>query len=647
MLISSSHLSRHELRRLLGMKLELNEINKNFLCTLAREYAGGDADPESAEASPFLVEALFKFGELSLASRVVARRQLDGLQATGFDNLVTNYVTLLQYDFAFPPLSSPRPLYPPAPRAGDRLRVLSFYYATPVYQNNGYAVRTQAILENTTNEVLPFGRIGYPWVAGHLRDNQKSISGQVGQLEYHHRRGEMRNQTDTFANFGIAKDEIRRLITEFRPDVVHAASNFTVGFPALLAAHDCRIPFVYEMRGIWELTAGVGVHGWKESERFVVERKMETLIATHADRVITLTETQKAELVGRGIDDSKVDVVENCYDGDTEPTETTELVGQLRERFSGHTVIGYIGSIVNYEGLQLLIAALARRHPSLEDVRLMIVGDGPYADQLRGVVAASGIAERIHMAGRIPKSAARALYDHVDFCVLPRIDNEVVQLVSPLKLVEILAMGKVLLVSDVDAMAELVRKTGYGEVFRSGDEEDLLAKLVRIRSELPALKAHYARAREHILANHTWTQGARLWDETLRRAVATRSALVSAAPAPVAQDALRSFRPAMTELVIEPIMPLRRLARAKLPPGPCRLRLLMPKAAVGVSGLLVEEGTGRARHALLTSLPAEAEPEGMAQFEIMLAPESASVLMFHVSADGVEAARPASWVLRA
>ena len=69
----------------------------------------------------------------------------------------------------------------------------------------------------------------------------------------------------------------KEIIAELRPDIIHAASNFTVGLPAMLAARECRLPFVYEMRGIWELTAGVGVYGWEDSERFALERRLRNL----------------------------------------------------------------------------------------------------------------------------------------------------------------------------------------------------------------------------------------------------------------------------------------------------------------------------------------------------------------------------------
>lgn len=646
MLVDPLKASRYERLNLLKLRPNYDIDNKHLVVGLAHEFIHCKSEEEWLQRSAFLVEMLFKYGELSLAARVVMRRQELAFPSVGYDSLALSYRTLMQYDFDLPPAAAGAPLYSvDAVPPGGPLKVLSFYYGTPSYQHNGYAIRSQAILKNTGHEVLPFGRIGYPWIAGLLRDNQKTVTGRVDGIEYHHRRGEVRTQNELFLNFGLAKTEICSLIAEHRPHLVHAASNFTVGMPALLAARACRLPFVYEMRGIWELTAGVGVHGWKASERFAVERRMETFLASQADRVITLTDTQKQELVSRGIHADKVDVVANCFEGEQDHGDAEEFLQPLRERFAGRKVIGYVGSLVNYEGLQLLVEALAKRHPGLEDVCCLIVGDGPYAEELRAIVAASGIADRIHMTGRVSRSDAHAAYGLIDLCVLPRIDNEVVQLVSPLKLIEILALGKVLLVSDVDAMAELVHKTGYGELFRSGDVEDLVARLVEIRRDLPALQERYAGAREHVLAHHTWKQGAKLWDATLEAAVAaSRQAIAEAPPEPQAMDALRTVRPAITAVQEQPAALLQRLVRARLPAGTHLLRLLLPEAmADALEAVAVEEGSG-----IGTTLTFEREPtatEGSAALTATVDAAVSVVLLFHLPQATAAQARPASWVL--
>lgn len=536
--------SRLELLKLQQLRPDFSKQSRLFMTEMAVRYLEGSPAPELAAYSAVIVESLFRFGLLSLADQVARKRHNEQLLPTSFDRLAMSYKNLANYDIAPTAIASHYPLHPPE-SGRRRLRALSFLYTTPAFQQNGYVVRTASILANTAIDVFPVARIGYPWTAGFLRDNRKSLTTVVNGIAYHHRRGELPHQNDVMGNLALAKLEIRRIIAEIRPDVVHAASNFTVGLPALFAARECRLPFVYEMRGIWELTAGVGIDGWEDSERFHLERKMETFLARHADRTITLTETQKLETTNRGIDASRIHVVPNFFDGKHESEAPTGLIDELRTRIAGRRVVGYVGSIVNYEGLQDLLAAMSAEG-ALEDVVLLIIGGGPYFDELKALAATSSARERVILTGRVPRGDAEAAYDLIDLCVLPRLDHPVAQLVSPLKLIEILAHGKVLLVSDVQAMVELVRKTGYGETFKSGAIDDLRAKLIGILANIDGLKDHYASAAAHILEHYTWKQGVKLWDRTLERAVEDwRTSQKTEIVPPLAADATRTLLPAM------------------------------------------------------------------------------------------------------
>ncbi|MCY6924132.1 hypothetical protein OYB25_27255, partial [Escherichia coli] len=51
-----------------------------------------------------------------------------------------------------------------------------------------------------------------------------------------------------------AADAFVREARNVRPTMIHAASNFMTGLPALIAARRLGVPFVYEVRGLWEIT---------------------------------------------------------------------------------------------------------------------------------------------------------------------------------------------------------------------------------------------------------------------------------------------------------------------------------------------------------------------------------------------------------
>jgi glycosyltransferase involved in cell wall biosynthesis len=110
------------------------------------------------------------------------------------------------------------------------------------------------------------------------------------------------------------------------------------------------------------------------------------------------------------------------------------------------------------------------------DVRLVIVGEGSELDALRGLARAEGVEDRVHILGPIPHAEVGRFYAALDVMIFPRGRNLVSEIVTPLKPLEAMAMGKLVLVSDVGGLLELVGDAGHR--FRAGDAVDF-ARVVR------------------------------------------------------------------------------------------------------------------------------------------------------------------------
>jgi hypothetical protein len=74
----------------------------------------------------------------------------------------------------------------------------------------------------------------------------------------------------------------------------------------------------------------------------------------------------------------------------------------------------------------------------------------------------------------------------------------------PLKLLEAMAMGKTVLVSDVAAMAEVVTDERNGLVFEKGNHDDFLRKLEAMAASGGGLENLGRRARQDVLDKYSW-----------------------------------------------------------------------------------------------------------------------------------------------
>lgn len=302
-------------------------------------------------------------------------------------------------------------------------------------------------------------------------------------------------------------------LRSLRPEVVIAGSNHANSLPALIAARRLGLPFSYEVRGMWELSRASREPGYEQSADFAVTRLLETFVATHADKVLTLTAPMRNDLVARGVATEDIALMPNGIDPElvgSPPRD--EALGAGLGLPRGVPVVGYIGSIVEYEGLTDLAAACASLAVRGMRCSLLIVGEEkpgamgatPITAEIRRIFAAAGIADRLFMPGRVPFARVRSYYSLIDVAPITRRPYLVSEMVSPIKPVEALAMGKTLIVSDVEALVEFVQDGRTGLRFRKGDVADL-ARVLAQAIEAPALRETLGHnGMDFIRAERTW-----------------------------------------------------------------------------------------------------------------------------------------------
>src|SRR5699024_6447800 len=290
-----------------------------------------------------------------------------------------------------------------------------------------------------------------------------------------------------------------------RPAILHGASNHWNGLTAVKTARRLGIPSVYEVRGLWEITRASRDPEWGRSDQFEYLKRMEADAAHGATRVIAITEALKTELVDRGVDAGKITVVPNGVDTDrfvpTAPDE--ELIDALGVR--GKTVIGYVGTVVDYEGLDLLLAATRELRRTREDFHVLVIGDGAKLEDLRASVAAAGIGDAVTFTGRVPHEEVERYYSLIDITPFPRLPLPVTEMVSPLKPFEAMAMGKAVVASDVAALAEIVTPEMNGLLHEKGSAESLTEQLTALLDDTALRSRLGAQAREWVVAERTWS----------------------------------------------------------------------------------------------------------------------------------------------
>jgi PEP-CTERM/exosortase A-associated glycosyltransferase len=295
---------------------------------------------------------------------------------------------------------------------------------------------------------------------------------------------------------------IEAVARQERVELIHSHSPLLNGLPALWTARRLKIPLVYEARAFWEDAAvdhGTFTEG---SFRYRVSRALETYLFRHADRVVTICDAMRLELRDRGVCTDRVVVVPNGVNVDEFlPAPRSEMLAQ-RLGLNGGPVLGFIGSFYRYEGLRFLVEAFPKIRAQLPNANLMLVGGGEEEEALKTLAAGK---DGIIFTGRVPHREIGDYYSLVDVFVCPRLRMRLTELVTPLKPLESMAMGKAVLASDVGGHRELIEDGKTGLMFAAENPEDFVKQTLRLARD-PVLRAALGEAGQRFVINQrSWS----------------------------------------------------------------------------------------------------------------------------------------------
>jgi glycosyltransferase involved in cell wall biosynthesis len=317
---------------------------------------------------------------------------------------------------------------------------------------------------------------------------------------------------------------VAALVRELRPAVLHAASDYLNALTAETVGTAYGLPVVYESRGFWEetyLSRQQHRYGWDLQTHpdryglpdfYLRRREIEDRVRRHADRVVTLAGVMADRIVDGGVPRDRVEVVPNAVDVAAFPVVERDAELAARHGIGPEvTVIGYISSLAEYEGIDTLITAYADLRAGTDGpIALMVVGDGPVREDLERQVAALELAG-VHITGQVPHEAILRYYSLIDIFVVPRRPVEVCHLVTPLKPFEAFATGRAVVLSDVRALASIADESEAAELFTAGDAQSL-AEVLRGLVRDPDRRRQLAEAGARwVRAERTWAANARIY----------------------------------------------------------------------------------------------------------------------------------------
>jgi len=260
-----------------------------------------------------------------------------------------------------------------------------------------------------------------------------------------------------------------------KPDVAMGTSpTFFAAMAAAKAARRYRIPFIMEVRDLWP-ACFVDLGVLKQPLLIKLLEKWELSLYRQADRVVTVTESFREDLISRGVPPEKVTTIYNGADEDFWQPQDPPADLQKKHGVDGKFVVLYIGAHGISQALGRVVEA-ADKVKDTKDIHFLFVGEGAEKEQLTQQAKQLGL-DNITFVDPVGKDEVKAYYALADVCLVPLRNIPLFKTFIPSKMFEMMAMEKPILASLEGEAADILNDSGAAMVVPPEDSQALAEKL--------------------------------------------------------------------------------------------------------------------------------------------------------------------------
>ena len=258
--------------------------------------------------------------------------------------------------------------------------------------------------------------------------------------------------------------------------VIGTSPQFFTVCATYVASQFKRVPWVFELRDLWpESIRTLGA--LENSQLLDLLERLELFLYRKANQIVSVTESFKCNLVGRGIDANKISVVTNGVDRNNFYPQEKDIELVNRYGLQGKFVAGYIGTHGMAHALDTILDAAERVRSLRGDLyRFILLGDGANKVVLKQRATEREL-DNLIFIDSVSKQEIVRYWSLLDASIIHLKNTELFTTVIPSKLFECMAMGIPVLHGVQGESAEIVKREDIGLIFESENANDLIQKL--------------------------------------------------------------------------------------------------------------------------------------------------------------------------
>jgi len=286
-----------------------------------------------------------------------------------------------------------------------------------------------------------------------------------------------------------------KYIKKIKPDVMHLHMPPPVtSFMAIMASKKYSIPACMTYHADLDLSHIVG-------GKYIVKFYQITLAnytVKNAKKIIVHTKSyqQTSSLIWH----VQPDIIPSAVDYIKFNPDIDRNIIKEKLRINDKKVILFVGRLVPHKNVDFLIKALSRLP---KEYFLLVVGNGPLLNKLKNLATFYNVNNRINFATNVSDEELPYYYAASDVFVLPSLSRLEAFGMATL---EAMASGKVVIVSDIPGVRELVVNGQNGFLFNPMIETDINEKIEYVFKNEALMKKIRQNARDTVISKFNWNK---------------------------------------------------------------------------------------------------------------------------------------------
>jgi len=308
----------------------------------------------------------------------------------------------------------------------------------------------------------------------------------------------------------ISSDKLANSVKE-EIDIVHGHNPLEFAVAAMKYVKKKNIPFVYEAHNLMADAPIFNKRPYIPKVAYLSIRQLfklkEKKIFQSADVIITQTNVMKKRIVKVfGINEEKIKIIPNGVDENKfNPIRWYRDGRELRKKkkWEGKIVFMYSGFLDDINGVEFFLNSLRELPDSIRQrIKVVVIGRGSLQKYVGDMSRRES--NLIEYLGLVDYNKMPIYYSTCDVFVIPRPSTLPAENLIPMKLLEAMAMEKIVLGSDVGGITEVVKNDKSGIIFKKENKDDLLKKISYILENIENMGSIRKQARKDIIKKYSW-----------------------------------------------------------------------------------------------------------------------------------------------